>query len=358
MITGAAAVTPLGRGLAETARALAAGCSAIAEVPGPERENPSPAARIASFTTEPELPRARARRMDRGSQYSVVAARQCLADAGWEMAGREERTGILLGTGSAGAGPLSEFERQMADNPELASPFLFPNTVANAPASQTALELKIMGPLVTLIQKDPSAFCALFYGRMLLTDRRADALLVGAADEWAFDYHHAYERLGVTRTARHPGFALSEGASLVLLEREEEARARGARIRARVAAVVTRSAAVAPYERRATPELLAAGMRAALDEAGLAPADVALVSLSADGVPWTDAAERDALADVFGARPPATVALKLQLGENPSSGAAQIALAAREVSEGCGGPVLLCSMGAGGNFYWAVFEKA
>ena len=216
-----------------------------------------------------------------------------------------------------------------------------------------------MGPNVTLIQKDPSAFCALFYGRMLLTDRRADALLVGAADEWTFDYHHAYERLGFSRTATRPGFALSEGASLVLIEREEDAAARGARIRARVASVVTRSARVAPYQRRATPEFVAEGMRAALAEAELTPADVALVSLSADGVPWMDEAERAALTQVFGPALPPTVAIKLQLGENPSSGAAQIALAAWEVSDGdARGPVLLSSLGAGGNFYWAVLTPA
>ena len=142
VVTGAAAVTPLGRDLGSTAMALAEGRSAVAPV-YPEGEAPqgaSPAARIASFTTEPELPKAKARRLDRGSLFAVVAARQCLADAGWQMAGREERTGILLGTGSAGAGPLTEFERQMAvESPENASPFLFPYTVANAPASVVAL---------------------------------------------------------------------------------------------------------------------------------------------------------------------------------------------------------------------------
>src|SRR6185436_17344578 len=120
--------------------------------------------------------------LDLGSQYAIVAARQCLADAGYEMAGREERTGILLGTGSAGAGPLTEFERQMAvESPEVASPFLFPYTVANAPASVTAIELGIRGPNVTIIQKDPAPLNALLYGRMMLADSRADALLIGAA---------------------------------------------------------------------------------------------------------------------------------------------------------------------------------
>ena len=107
VVTGESAVTALGRTLAETRAALAAGRSAIAPVEedgAPRAADRSPAARIGAFTTEPELPKSKARRLDLGSQYAVVAVKQALADAGYTLAGREERTGILLGTGSAGAG--------------------------------------------------------------------------------------------------------------------------------------------------------------------------------------------------------------------------------------------------------------
>ena len=117
VVTGVSAVTALGRTLGETRAALEGGRSAVASIEGPgvpERAERSPAARIGAFTTEPELPKSKARRLDRGSQYAMVAARQCLADAGYAISGREERIGILFGTGSAGAGPLTEFERQMA----------------------------------------------------------------------------------------------------------------------------------------------------------------------------------------------------------------------------------------------------
>lgn len=362
VVTGAAAVTALGRSLDETRRALAEGRSAIApfERPGPPPKHDSPAARIGSFTTEPELPRAKARRLDRGSQYAVVAARQCLASASYEMAGREERTGILLGTGSAGAGPLTEFERQMAlESPESASPFLFPYTVANAPASVVAIELAIKGPNVTIIQKDPAALNALFYGRMMLEDSRADALLVGAADEWNLVYHEVYERILATRTATRAGYALGEGAGLVLVETEDAARARGARGLARVAGVATRPSAVAPYRRRAEPAALAATMSAALADAGLAASEVGLVHLCANGVPWMDEAERHALGVVFGARLPSTAAVKEQLGENPAIGGVQLALAAAALSDGtASGAVLVNAFGAGGNFLSAVLTPA
>jgi 3-oxoacyl-(acyl-carrier-protein) synthase len=359
VVTGASAVTALGRTLAETRAALAAGRTAVASVEGPgvpERAERSPAARIGAFTTEPELPKSKARRLDRGSQYAMVAARQCLADAGYTMTGREERTGILFGTGSAGAGPLTEFERQMAvESPEVASPFLFPNTVSNAPASQAAIELGIKGPNVTITQKDPAPLNALFYGRMLLADGRADALLVGAADEWNLEYHLAYERVRATRTSTRSGFVLGEGAAAILVEDEGAALSRGARVAARVASVVSWGAPVSPQRRRADPATLAGVMRAALAEAGLPPGRVGLVHLSKNGVPATDAAEEAALADVFGLVAPRAVAIKEALGENPAIAAVQLALAAaalRDTPEIAA--VLVNAFGAGGNFLAAV----
>lgn len=362
VVTGAAAVTALGRTLAETRAALEAGRSAVASIEGPgvpARAERSPAARIGAFTTEPELPKSKARRLDRGSQYAIVAARHCLADAGYVVAGREERIGILFGTGSAGAGPLTEFERQMAESPESASPFLFPNTVANAPASQVAIELGIKGPNVTITQKDPAPLNALFYGRMLLADGRADALLVGASDEWNLDYHLGYERVRATRTATRPGFVSGEGAAALLVEDEAAARHRGARVFARVASVVSRGAPVSPQHRRADPATLAAVMNAALVEAGVSPREVGLVHLSRNGVPATDAAEDAALAAVFGLALPRTAAVKDALGENPAIGAIQLALAAdglRRTPEL--GAVLVNAFGAGGNFLAAVLTAA
>ena len=83
-----------------------------------------------------------------------------------------------MGTGSAGAGALTEFLRVLfVESPEAAPPFHFPNTVANAPASQVSIELKLFGPNVTITQKDPSALNALLYATLALSSgaRAGDA---------------------------------------------------------------------------------------------------------------------------------------------------------------------------------------
>lgn len=362
LVTGAAAVTPLGRDLETTAARLAAGESACAEVPaegGDPRRKAAFASRIASFTTEPEMPKARARRLDRASQYAVVAVTRCLADAGWTTAGNEEETGIVLGTGSAGAGPLVELERQMAcESPETASPFLFPYTVANAPASLAAIELKIKGPNVTITQKDPAGLNALFYARLLLEDGRAKAIVAGAVDEWNLTYQLAYERLGVLRTPSRPGYVLCEGCSVVLVEDAGSARSRGARPWARLAGVASAGAPLSPQRRRARPEEVAATLRAALADARVEPSRVGLVHASANGVPWIDAAEEAALAGVFGPSP-RVERPKLLVGENPCAGALQLALAARALREDPSlGAAVVNSLGAGGNQIAVVLTAA
>lgn len=369
LVTGAAAVTPLGRDLETTRAALREGRSAILPVDLPEGDPaadgriPAPAARILSFSTEPDFPKAKARRFDRASQFAVVSSVQALRSAGWAMTepGRGERTGIVFGTGSAGATPLAEMERQMAvEGPDAASPFLFPYVVANAPASQAAIELGIKGPNVTLIQKDPAALNAALYSRLLLHDSRADAVLAGAADEWALPYHLVYERLRVLRNARRPGFCLAEGSSCILLEREESAVRRGAAPWARLAGTAFGSQPVAPYRRRASVDALARAMSTALAEAGArwGASRVGLVHLSANGFELVDEVERQALRVVFGNAVPPSVAVKLQIGENPCSGAAQLALAAADLRDDPSlGSVLVNSFGAGGNALSAVLAR-
>jgi len=361
-ITGAAAVTALGRDIATTREALASGASALAEVPPeglPPGQEPSLAARITFFTTEPELSKAKARRWDRGSQYIYVASVQCLKSAGYDVKGREERTGILMGTGSAGAGPLTELERQMAfESPEAASPFLFPYTVSNAPGSQTAIDLGIRGPNVTLIQKDPVPLNALLYGRMLLSDKRADAILAGAVDEWNLIYHRAYERARLTGTASHPGFSLGEGAGTVLLETEESVRLRQVEPLARFAGLASANLPVSPQRRVANPDRMAEAIERALADAHVDPSSVSAVHLSEDGCPWMDDAESRAMERVFSGQPPRSLAIKRQLGENPAIVAIQIALAADSFRHDPNqNAVLINAFGAGGNFACAVLLR-
>ena len=175
VITGAGAVSPLGRTSREFYRRLSAGESVIRPVTPEERGDlqATHVARYDSFSPQPDIPAMKARRFDRGSQFAIIACAQAIAEAGYPVAEDPGAIGIAMGTGSAGAGALTEFLRVLlVESPEAAPPFHFPNTVANAPASQVSIELKLFGPNVTITQKDPSGLNALLFSSLAISSGR------------------------------------------------------------------------------------------------------------------------------------------------------------------------------------------
>ena len=362
LVTGTGAVSPLGRSAAEFCRRLQAGESAIRPF-RPQDRGDLQATHVAlyeDFSPQPEIPAMKARRLDRGSQFALIACAQAVAEAAYPIAEGPEQIGIAMGTGSAGAGALTEFLRTLLlESPEAAPPFHFPNTVANAPASQVSIELKIFGPNVTITQKDPSGLNALLYSCLALSSGRARAMLAGAVDEWNAAYAMGFDRVGALRgEKRASGIVQGEGAFVVLLEQEDTARARGAKPLARVSGIATAGVRSEPYRFAPDAPAMQRAMRGALEDAGVEPAEVDLWLPSRDGVVEMDEAEAQAAEAVFGGAVPRTIAVKDSIGEMAAAGGAQLVAASRELAEGRARCALIDSFGAGGNFLAAVLESA
>ena len=363
LVTGTGAVSPLGRSPAEFYRRLSAGESAVHPFPAGEAADlqATHVARYEGFSPQPEIPPMKARRLDRGSQFALIACAQAVAEAGYAIADAPDRIGIAMGTGSAGAGALTEFLRVLLlDSPETAPPFHFPNTVANAPASQVSIELKIFGPNVTITQKDPSALNALLYSALALESGRAAAMLAGGVDEWNAFYAMGFDRVGALRgRKRVSGIVQGEGAFVVLLEDDAHARSRGARPLARLVGIATAGVCTEPYRFAPEASAMVRAMDGALRTAGLRPEEIDLCLPSRNGVAEMDQAELDAMGRLFGARLPPSIAVKDAIGEMAAAGGAQLVAACHAVSGGNGGArrVLINSFGAGGNFLAAVLAS-
>ncbi|MFN2386711.1 MAG: beta-ketoacyl synthase N-terminal-like domain-containing protein, partial [Thermoanaerobaculia bacterium] len=287
----------------------------------------------------------------------------------YEITADPESIGIALGTGSAGAGALTEFLRVLLlESPEAAPPFHFPNTVANAPASQVSIELKLYGPNVTITQKDPSALNALLFASLALSSGRARAMLVGGVDEWNPVYAMGFDKVGALRGERRAsGIVQGEGAFAVLVETEEGARERGARPLARVAGLGVSGVPSEPYRFAPDPDAIERAIRAALTGAAAQPRDIALWLPSRNGVAEMDEAEAVVMRRLFGGEPPREISVKDAVGEMAAAGGGQIVAASRAIADGNGGPfpphakprrALINSFGAGGNFLSAVLESA
>jgi 3-oxoacyl-(acyl-carrier-protein) synthase len=353
VVTGLGSVSSLGRDTPTFLRRLLAGDSGIRPMTpeeGADKQAES-VARIDAWSPQPEMSAMKARRLDRGSQFAVVASLEALRQSGFPLSERADRVGIALGTGSAGSGALTEFIRVLlTESPEAAPPFHFPNTIANAPASQVSLELKFLGPNVTITQKDPSALNAVIYATGCIEDGRVEAMLAGGVDEWNHVYSIAMDRMLALRGRKvRSGIIQGEGCYVLFLEAESVARARGVAPLARVAGFAFAGSPCPPYSYAEDDAACERGIRDALDRAGRSPSAVDLILVSRNGRTGMDAMEQRVLSRLFGERP-ARVAVKDSIGEMAAAGGAELVAAAAAIASGSATTALVHSFGAGGNF--------
>jgi 3-oxoacyl-[acyl-carrier-protein] synthase II len=163
-------------------------------------------------------------------------------------------------------------------------PALFPNTVMNRAAGQSAIWHKIKGPNTTIAGGALTGLLALSYATRLLRGGHCDRVLVGAAEEYSTQRAWLEFRGG-------SGDPLGEGGAVFLLERESSAVSAGRAVLARPVATRFRGFFAAA---EAGPAL-ALCVRSALEQAGVSPAEVVLVS--------TDGAEEEAVESVLGHSP-------------------------------------------------------
>ncbi len=175
----------------------------------------------------PEPLRARASRAERVTQLAFAATAPALAMAGLVATDGDPRPrmGVVLGTAFGCFLTNATYQRRLADGgPAVASPRLFAATVSNAAAGELAIAYRLGGPAVTLTAGSVAGLAAIGHAVDLLRARHADALVAGGMDaveapleRWLAD--------GGLATA----LPLAEGAAVLVLERAEHARARGAR---------------------------------------------------------------------------------------------------------------------------------
>ena len=206
--------------------------------------------------------------LDTYSRYGFAAARVALEDAGVgeDSPGRAEM-GILLGTNFGCMEENQRFDRfSVVDGQVKASPLAFKGTVDNAPAGWIAVGWKLRGPNATLVSGDGAALEALWSAEGILESKRAPALLVGGVERFV-DLHLLLRDRDKERQAE----ILSEGAGLVLVEREDSLAARGLSVmdaRAELVGVVRKRGA------------LAVAQAAALEALGVSPGNIGFTSLA------------------------------------------------------------------------------
>lgn len=336
VITGAGLVSALGDRPSPVHGALCDGKTAF----GPsvllaEQAGRYQVAEIRDFAPRNYLGQKNLRPLDRTGQLAAVGAELALADAGWPLEAREKQEiGLVLGTTFCSARTIGEFDRRaMREGPEYASPLDFANTVINAAAGQVAIWHKLRGVNTTISTGAVSGLQAIGYASQMIRSGRATALLAGGAEELCFESF-----LGFLRTNLLCGFAdcetprpfdrrrsgciLGEGAGFLVLEAEEAARARGAKVIGRIGGFGAAYDSRQAMQETGGPNALAYAIGRALRSDG--PADVGAVMTSGSGHATLDAREAAAIREALGSRVsnvPVT-SIKGHLGETQGAGGA------------------------------------
>ncbi len=343
-VTGVGTVSALGLGgAAMLTAALARGESGLRAIQAfPTGDSPSRLAGEVGDLT-PHLGPEEVRRLARASQLVVVACRLALADAGLEP-GALSGLGLVLGSEygdfrSSEAFALGYLRR----GPLGLSPVIFPNTVMNAMAANAAIAVSAQGPMLTVNQAGIAGELAVARAVGLITSQRASAVLAGGVDELCPTLHRELARLQVMSPRdggpegcwpfdrRANGTVAGEGATMLLLEDEAGARARGACVHALVAGVAWGNLPARPHglppRRRREPAVI----HRALAAARVGAAEVGAAYLTGTGDPEQDACELDLIGAVFdpmrGNALPLTTLTPLA-GEHAGLGGLRVAAAA------------------------------
>ncbi|MBC2868048.1 beta-ketoacyl-[acyl-carrier-protein] synthase family protein [Streptomyces mexicanus] len=367
VVTGLGAMTPLGAGVAELWQGLLDGRCGIRELQGEEfRELPVRVAGVVPVDPAMLLPRAAARRMNRAAQFAVLAAREAWADAGFAAGGTRdsgldpERVGVSLGAILGDASVLVGGDRKLRDKgPRAVSPLTTPMTVPSQAASQVSLDLHITGEARTVTAACASGTEAIGQAIDRIRYGRVDVALAGGAEAVvtpaimaSFAAMRALSGHGLkdgTSPSRpfaedRDGFVNAEGAGLLVLEAEEHARARGARIYCEAAGwgVSADAHHMAAPDPSGTGVALA--LRRAIRDAGGHVVDVVHVNAHATATVEGDLAEASALRAVLGRPGVPVTALKGHLGHlQGAAGGVEAVAAALTLHHGVVPPTIGCA---------------
>ena len=323
VVTGLGLVTPLGWGVDHTWKGIVEGrsgigpitsfdtegygCTIAGEVPSVDGRGQGGPDVPGSFDPDKVMSPKDRKRVDDFILFGIAAADEALADAGWkpETDEDQERTGVMMGSGIGGLGPIAETALILqAQGPRRVSPFFIPSALINLTSGQISIRHGLKGPNHAVVTACASGVHAIGDAARMIAFDDADVMVAGGAESSIVPigiagflackalctaYNDAPETASRPYDRGHAGFVMGEGAGVMVLEEYEHAKARGAKIYAEVIGYGMSGDA---YHITAPSEDGDGGYRAmvaALKDAGVEPSEIDYVnahgtSTMADGI--------------------------------------------------------------------------
>ncbi|RYG16908.1 MAG: beta-ketoacyl-[acyl-carrier-protein] synthase II [Caulobacteraceae bacterium] len=308
VVTGLGLLTPLGWGVEHTWKGIVEGrsgigpitnfdtegygCTIAGEIPSVDGRGGGVAGEPGVFDHEKIMSPKDRKRVDDFIVYAIAAADEALADANWKPETDEdrERTGVMVGSGIGGLGPIAETAIILKEQgPRRVSPFFIPMSLINLTSGQISIRHGLKGPNHSVVTACATGAHAIGDAARMIALDDADVMVCGGAESSIVPigiagflackalctaFNDTPEKASRPYDKDHAGFVMGEGAGIMVLEEYEHARARGAKIYAEVVGYGMSGDA---YHITAPSEDGEGGLRAmkaALKRAGMEPSDL------------------------------------------------------------------------------------
>ncbi len=319
VVTGMGTINPLGHHVEETWQRVVQGQSGVGPITLFDASHLEVriACEVKAYNAEDYMPVKEARRRDRFEQFAIVAAKEAIDQAGLRGAYPPHRVGVIISSAIGGLNALVDtFLTLKSAGPRRISPFAIPMLMANGAAGLVAIEYGFQGPALSINSACASGIDAIGIAWAMLKSGWLDAVVAGASEATITEVGIAtFDRLGALsrcnedyHTTPRPfdlnrdGLVMGEGAAVLVIERERDARMRGAQVFAEIAAY----ASTADAYHITAPDADGAGgaraMQEALKRAGLSISEIDYINAHGTATQLNDLSETRAIKAVFGDR--------------------------------------------------------
>ncbi|HEY5651065.1 MAG TPA: beta-ketoacyl-ACP synthase II, partial [Acidimicrobiia bacterium] len=320
VVTGIGAVSPVGLTAETSWQALIDGVSGAGQITAFDTSGfkTTIAAEATDFDPEAYFERKDARRMDRCTQFALVAANEAMAHSGLVIdpdGALAPRAGAVIGVGFGGMATFIEEIRVLDERgPGRVSPIGIPKIIANMAAGTVSIEHNLMGPVSCAVTACSASANAIGDAAEIIRRGAADVMVAGGAEAAITDFGVASFAQARALTARNDdpeaasrpfdldrdGFLMGEGGAALVLEEREAALARGAQILAEVTGYGMSADAYHITLPRPGGMGAARAMTAALVDAGIEPADLDYINAHGTSTDANDATETAAVKIALG----------------------------------------------------------
>lgn len=317
VITGLGSITPIGKNVEETWKGIKEKKCGIGKISLFDASNfkTSLDAEVKDYDPSQYFDRKEAKRLDRSSQFALIAAREAFQDSGMTEENTDlERVGIFVSTGIGGLKTIQEqCEVNCTKGNNRVSPMFIPMAIANMPSGNIAIDLGLKGESISIVTACASSTHAIGEAYKTIKYGSEDAVLAGGTESSicevgiagfenmkALSYATDENRASIPFDKERSGFVMGEGAGVLMLEELEHAKKRGAKIYAEVIGYGATSDAYHITSPAPEGEGGARAMKRAIEDANISPEEVDYINAHGTSTHLNDSCETMAIKTALG----------------------------------------------------------